>query len=471
MKVESVPTLKDGRTLREEVFSQWHDLRKAFLQDTSLHGWKYVPCQRRHILVRILWALLLLTMIGVSLSALVDLYKKYYSYSFITKITRERKQQIRFPAITICTLNKFDISKQNLTNAELRYLRSFGYLAHMSPQVDWDGEEGRELDKLDNVKFWAGGEYKKEDIFKVIFFKNNRILPESLNYSQKQDHRCFTFNANADVNALESEHTALLMSIDIMQDTYLEGATYEAGVQVYIDEPETAPSYNDHSLIGVSVGTSTRIGLTKKKMKYLPDPYNTRGTDCIDTTASDFVNPLEWFKVYSFDGCLQECSNKAAMNACNCTAGWEPQQTRVSLRHCSVKEVKTCYDQVQWEVRMGKSCACQYPCEETSYDMQVSSMVLPSNVTFPTTLLNAAYTPDKIRQNYLVLQIRLASMVVERTEHIPELELGEIFANIGGQIGLFLGASILTIVELLELVAACLLTSLAILCARRKRHG
>ncbi|XP_046553028.1 acid-sensing ion channel 1-like [Haliotis rubra] len=248
-------------------------------------------------------------MTGVSLNSLTDLYKKYYSYSFITKITRERKQQIRFPAITICTLSKFDISKQNLTNAELAYLHSSGYLAQMSPQVDWDGEEGRELDKLDNVKFWAGGAYKKEDIFKVIFFKNNRIITESLNYSQKQDHRCFTFNANADISALESEETKLTMSIDIMQDTYLEGAAYEAGIQ----------------------------------MKYLPDPYNTRGTDCVDTQASDFVNPLEWFKVYSFDGCLLECSNKVAMDACNCTAGWEPQQARVILRHCSVKEVKICY--------------------------------------------------------------------------------------------------------------------------------
>ncbi|XP_046553024.1 acid-sensing ion channel 1A-like [Haliotis rubra] len=269
-------------------------------------------------------------MIGGCMNTLVNLYKKYYSYNIITKITRERKQQIRFPDVTICTMSMFDKTQQNLTNAELSYLRSFGYLRSVLRRTVWDGEEGRELDKLDNVKFWAGGAYKKEDIFKIIYFKNKKVLPESLTYSPKQDQRCFTFNAHSDVNAQESEGASLTMALNIMQETYLEGAAYEAGVQAYIDEPDTAPSYSDLSLIGVSAVTSTRIQLTKKKMKYLPDPYNSRGTDCVDTTASDFVNPLEWFKMYSFDGCLQECSNKAAMDACNCTAGWEPQQDKIT---------------------------------------------------------------------------------------------------------------------------------------------
>ncbi|XP_071088966.1 acid-sensing ion channel 1-like [Haliotis cracherodii] len=330
-------------------------------------------------------------MTGICLKTLADLYSTYYSYNFITKITRERKQQIGFPAITICNLNRFDISQQNLTDTELKYLRCSGDIRNFFQSVDWEGEEGRELEKIDNVKFWEGGAYKEEEMFKYIFFKNINVPPEDLKYNQKQDQRCFTFSANADKDTLESEDTQLNVVVNIMQDTYLEGTVYEAGVKVYIDEPDTAPSYSDDAMMGVQVGTTTRMKLTKKEMKYLPTPYNSRGTDCLDTKASDFVNSLDWFKLYSFDGCLHECSNKAAMNACNCTAGWEPLQARVSLRHCSVKELQTCYR--------------------------------PKST------------------------------------------------SIGGQIGLFLGASILTITELLELLITCVLASLKSLWARHKLQG
>ncbi|XP_071088968.1 acid-sensing ion channel 1-like [Haliotis cracherodii] len=298
-------------------------------------------------------------MTGICLKTLADLYSTYYSYNFITKITRERKQQIRFPAITMCNLNRFDISQQNLTDTELKYLRRKGDLRNFFQSIDWEGEEGRELEKIDNVKFWEGGAYKEEEMFKYVSFKNINVPPEDLKYNQKQDQRCFTFSTNADRDTLESEDTQLNVVVNIMQETYLEGTVYEAGVKVYIDEPDTAPSYSDDAMMGVPVGTTTRIKLTKKEMKYLPTPYNSRGTDCLDTKASDFVNSLDWFKHYSFDGCLHECSNKAAMKA----------------------------------------------------------------------------------------------------------------SSIGGQIGLFLGASILTITELLELLTTCVLASLKSLWARHKLQG
>ncbi|XP_048243652.1 acid-sensing ion channel 1B-like [Haliotis rufescens] len=232
MKVEPVVTLKDGMTLREEILSQWKDLWRDFLRDTSLHG-----CKKRHKVIRVAWTVLLLTKTGICLKTLADLYSRYYSYNFITKITRERKQQIRFPAITFCNPNTFDISQQNLTKTELNYLRSKGPLAHMSPANDWYGEEGRELDKVDYVKFWEDGAYNEENMFEFIYFKHDRVLPERLKYNLKQDQRCFTFNANADIDT-ESGQAGLFITLNIMQETYLEGVVYEAGTNVNLTDTE-----------------------------------------------------------------------------------------------------------------------------------------------------------------------------------------------------------------------------------------
>lgn len=52
-----------------------------------------------------------------------------------------------------------------------------------------------------------------------------------------------------------------------------------------------------------------------RQVKRLPEPY--AGGDCLQTNE-DFVNPLEYFAYYTYDGCRQECIYRFVENACGC---------------------------------------------------------------------------------------------------------------------------------------------------------
>lgn len=169
-------------------------------------------------------------MIGLLLVTLANLYCKYYSYNFTTKITRERRQLLRLPDITICNKNRFDITKRNLTSAELKYVLSRGSLDFMFESVDWNGEDGRELEQVDYKKFWGDASYDAKDMFELIFL-NSFYKSSSMSESKRWNRLCFTFSAFAHEVEMEVDDSLKIM-INIMQWTYVNGSIYEAGVEV-----------------------------------------------------------------------------------------------------------------------------------------------------------------------------------------------------------------------------------------------
>ena len=50
--------------------------------------------------------------------------------------------------------------------------------------------------------------------------------------------------------------------------------------------------------------------------KRLPKPYHGQG--CLDTKASDFVQPLKFHPTYSKDSCRRDCYNKFLVVDSNC---------------------------------------------------------------------------------------------------------------------------------------------------------
>ncbi|KAK6182121.1 hypothetical protein SNE40_009877 [Patella caerulea] len=57
---------------------------------------------------------------------------------------------------------------------------------------------------------------------------------------------------------------------------------------------------------------------------------------------------------------------------------------------------------------------------------------------------------DYARRNLLELYINFEDLVVWKTESVAEYNTMSILGNLGGHMGLFLGASMITVVELLE---------------------
>ena len=64
-----------------------------------------------------------------------------------------------------------------------------------------------------------------------------------------------------------------------------------------------------------------------------------------------------------------------------------------------------------------------------------------------------------IRDNYILLHVFFPSLHYTVTEQVEAFTLDELMSNLGGQLGLFLGVSIITLIELLEAMLLVMMTS------------
>ena len=88
---------------------------QEFVDNTTLHGIRYI-FMKRHILIRLLWLVVLLTSAGYYIFTVYRAFDKYYSRPINTVLSRKHLKKMDFPAVTICSLNLFAKSKIIMTD-------------------------------------------------------------------------------------------------------------------------------------------------------------------------------------------------------------------------------------------------------------------------------------------------------------------------------------------------------------------
>ena len=102
---------KPRRDNNETSTKTWQE----FVDNTTLHGIRYV-FTKRHVIIRLLWLVLLLTSGGYYVFIVYGAIGKYFSRPVNTVISRKHLKEMDFPAITICSLNVFAKSKILMTD-------------------------------------------------------------------------------------------------------------------------------------------------------------------------------------------------------------------------------------------------------------------------------------------------------------------------------------------------------------------
>ncbi|XP_010213654.1 PREDICTED: acid-sensing ion channel 4 [Tinamus guttatus] len=97
-------------------------------------------------------------------------------------------------------------------------------------------------------------------------------------------------------------------------------------------------------------------------------------------------------------------------------------------------------------------CSCPTPCNLTRYGKEISMVRIPNKGS--ARYLARKYNKNEtyIRENFLVLDIFFEALNYEAIEQKKAYDLAGLLGDIGGQMGLFIGASILTILEILDYI-------------------
>ncbi|KAG2460577.1 ASIC2 protein, partial [Polypterus senegalus] len=98
----------------------------------------------------------------------------------------------------------------------------------------------------------------------------------------------------------------------------------------------------------------------------------------------------------------------------------------------------------------GNYCVCRTPCNLTRYNKELSMVKIPSKTSARYLEKKFNKSEKYITDNILVLDVFFEALNYETIEQKKAYEVAGLLGDIGGQMGLFVGASILTILELFD---------------------
>ncbi|CAF94231.1 unnamed protein product, partial [Tetraodon nigroviridis] len=282
--------------------------------------------------------------------------------------------------------------------------------------------------------------------------------------------KCYTFNGNKTTSRKTKQGgmgNGLEIMLDIQQDEYLpiwretNETSLEAGIRVQIHSQDEPP-YIHQLGFGVSPGFQTFVSCQEQRLTYLPQPWG----NCRASSKEKFPG----YDTYSISACRLLCETNEVLRMCSCRMVHMPGTADIcppSKINCVDKALETelplsvlsffftffsSFSAAQYQKNSADTCPCETPCNLTRYGKELSMVKIPSKGSARYLSRKYDKSEDYIRENFLVLDIFFEALNYETIEQKKAYDVAGLLGDIGGQMGLFIGASILTVLEILDYI-------------------
>jgi hypothetical protein len=435
----------------------------------------------KYIIIKCIWFLSLLLAMGISSYLVIETVLDYLDFGVTTKI-RTIQEIPYFPTVTICSKNKFS------TDYSLQYLKD---LINKHQFADLFSKSNQKIpgkvnffeSVLSSVNLNSMNNQEKQ---KLGFSMQNNLIdcgfnhvacfPTDFRWSfDKTYGNCYTFNSgyNSTGHALELKQSihsgqefGLSLTLFNGLPKGLKPLYTNLGIIVRINNQSYSVSNNDG--ISVSPGFETNLAIDDRIYSYLlPKPYSNCDIDAENPTSnSKFYNLfIEKGVTYSQETCIDTCFQEQFVSNCNCTTSSLLSLYNVS--DCEKPDEIKCLDKTRTTLLAnGYSDTYCYPncpleCKRVKYSTSISTSRLLSDLFVSNVVNNPTYyssfTNNTINEselvNYLIkLNIYYGSLTYTVITESAAINLVSLLSNIGGTLSLFLGISVLSIIEIFEVV-------------------
>ncbi|KAJ0058773.1 hypothetical protein NL108_000481 [Boleophthalmus pectinirostris] len=443
------------------------EVTASFITRTKIHGLKFMFSPDKSRPHRCIWVLSFLFCLGLLFTWSWNRILYLMSYPAVTKIHMVWAHNMSFPAVTFCNKNLFRVS--SLTREDLYhsgYWMDLLYPNHTvmerSLAILKESHKKGLLKLLDFNKYTPPPGYRVnttemmgrlghqlEDMLLECKFRGETCTHKNFTPIYTRYGKCYTFNSGQDGNPLLTTlkggtGNGLEIMLDIQQDEYLpvwgetDETSYEAGIKVQIHSQDEPP-FIDQLGFGVAPGFQTFVSCQQQLLLYLPPPWG----DCKSTPIDS-----EFFNTYSITACRIDCETRYLLENCNCRMVHMPGTSMV----CTPEQYKNCADPaLDFLVEKDNDyCVCETPCNMTRYGKELSMVKIPSKASAKYLAKKFNKTEQYIGDNILVLDIFFEALNYEKIEQKKAYEIAGLLGDIGGQMGLFIGASVLTILEIFD---------------------
>nr|XP_060639282.1 acid-sensing ion channel 2-like [Anolis sagrei ordinatus] len=476
-----------------------------------LPGLRAVRWRRAAPLRRALWLLAVGASLGLLLAWSSNRLLHWLAFPSHTTVRTEWSRRLAFPAVTLCNNNPLRFPR--LSKGDLYYAGHWLGLLWPNrtarPLLDEllraEPERRRWFAKLADFRLFLpprhfGGisrefvdrlGHRLDDMLLSCKFRGEPCGPHNFSAVFTKYGKCYMFNSGEDGHPLLTTFkggtgNGLEIMLDIQQDEYLpiwgetEETTFEAGVKVQIHS-QSEPPFVQELGFGVAPGFQTFVATQEQR---LPDVTE-------DATVRQMVGGMKGtataaIPAYSLFFEVFQINYLIAIVFTLLPSGDAP--------FCTPEQYKECAEPAL--VVLGEKdsgyCVCQMPCNLTRYNKELSMVKIPSKTS-------AKYLEKKFNKsekyisfhqhsgwNDLPIQMAQSVVVVqihkgfgsyssrqgcEEQEQKKAYEVAALLGDIGGQMGLFIGASILTILEIFDYIYELLKEKLLDLLGQEEEEG
>ncbi|XP_071053835.1 pickpocket protein 11-like [Onthophagus taurus] len=414
---------------------------KYCAQNTSLHGIRYIVDDKINPVIRFIWLIIMGLSIYGMLIILKGSYESYKndSISFVTE-TAYLDWNTTFPAVTICEINSADITWTNDNDTQeyspvQQFLADLVFFTGSCYSCSADCEECRRLNFKEMVK-----RFRKpcKKLIKNCLWRGQKFdccekfLPLNTEYgvcfSLNSMHTKKTFQSHLDMESNRKTGPGELI-IEPIDD-----------IRFYFHAREDVPFINSDPdqrrdvMLGESYNVIFKVTEIENDENVIHVPVKIR--NC--RFPSENPPNLIVHNFYSYSTCIVQCHADAHLDLCNCTHHLMP--VLGDYKMCDVDGLKCLTDKFDIVNRLhakgfdkpGLVCECVPSCTEPEYKVIFDSKSI-GNV------------PSKII-------LKMGSLPTSRFKRNVVRTAMDLVVSIGGNAGLFIGASLLSVIELIYLL-------------------
>ena len=321
----------------------------------------------------------------------------YFEYDVITKIVIKQEYEMTLPAVTLCV-------EKICNNATC----------------------------ISNSIF----------ILKCEFNANTDCI-NNFQYNNYNEQTCITFNAknNSNNSLMKSQTSGLYFGMEIK--IYIPGNLY---MNIAVNDNQVKPSFSQIANLIAEVQTENYFILNKLVDKKLPSPYS----KCENTSDSPLLKEIVESNItYTREYCLTLCGCKNFTRTCDCSCPtvYENQMFNQSCyttkNDCVInaglsKDLKsTCYN------------LCPLECESTNFEVTTQTVEYDFTDDKDIDIEVCQMYFNKCIDNSLIINFYYETLKYTETTQIAKTTIPDIISMIGGTMGLFLGLSLLSFIEVL----------------------
>ncbi|CAF0973970.1 unnamed protein product [Brachionus calyciflorus] len=222
----------------------------------------------------------------------------------------------------------------------------------------------------------------------------------------------------------------------------VENSTITKGIHLTLFDSKTIVNSLDG--FDLSPKFQTNIMIKKKVVTKLPDPYSECLKDHSNFLSSEvYQASLKISESYSQDICYGICFQEYLISKCNCT---DPQKL-------FFKNVKNCLtlEEIFCNFKNYKYFTTQMNVKEISFSEYPTNIQAQGIYTSIRNTPSFNHSIEEIKENSLQVKIYYAQLKYETIDETKQMDLVDLISNIGGILGLFIGISILSFAELIEI--------------------